>query len=164
MTAIGEKKSSQQKSLGFWFGQFEHGKPERAKFSEFVSELMSMPLTMSEKVYYAENLAGYYEQITGDCVKETADFQRLFDWIREGYDPHVYTFYTDEELRRRRLKYEPKEIKQRDEVPEDFRLQGRRKKYFEYNINYDYERPEKPTTLAAQKLNFRPPKPGENFA
>lgn len=141
-------------SLGFWFGQFNNGIPDRKKFSEFVTRLLSIKLTMSEKTYYAENLAGYYQQITGDDAKETTDFKRLYDWIREGYDPDDYIFYTEEELRRRREKYEPKGIVQRDEVPEKYRLKGRRKGFFAHDIDYDYNRPETPTTLEAQKSNF----------
>jgi hypothetical protein len=151
-------------SLGFWFGQFERGTPDRTKLSSFVDRLMKNNLTMSEKAFYSESLVGYYEQVTGDCIKGTPEFQKLFDWIREGYDPGVYVFYSDAELQRLRKKYEPKSIEQRDEVPEKYRLNGRRKKCFAHDINFDYEKREKPTTLEAQRLNFKPPKPGENFA
>lgn len=163
MTVTAEKVRSNHGSLGFWFGEFENGNPDRLKFTTFVDRLMQEKLTMGEKAYYAENLTGYYQQITGDCIKGAPEFQKLFDWIRDGYDPNVYVCYSDEELRRRRMKYEPKDVGQRDEVPDKYRLQGRRKKFFAHNIVYDYKRHEKPTTLAAQKLNFRPPKPGENF-
>jgi hypothetical protein len=93
------------KGIYVWIGQFEKEVSNPALFSKFVDELLKLKWTMSERFAAADNLAGYYKQMTKESPPEY-DLKRLFDWTREGYNPDDYPCYSDSELKRRAMKYE----------------------------------------------------------
>lgn len=85
----------------FWKDAFTVGADNRLMLARVIDNLMTISLQMAEKRTAADDLAGYYKNVTGRDIPKS-DRDRLNAWVSAGYDQLDYPILSDLEMSLRR--------------------------------------------------------------